>query len=940
MARMKAAVMLLSLAFALGGLAAPSPAPARQAVRASLANDGAQADGSCMYSRISGDGRYVVFISDATNLVAGDTNGWIDVFRRDLLTGQTIMVSVSSAGIPGNLNSGFAAISDDGRYVVFESDADNLVTDDTNAERDIFLRDISAGTTVRVSLNTTGGDPNGSSMASNLTGNGRYVTFYSQATNLAGSVTLPFFHAYRYDTQTRTTTLLDQSTAGVTANNPCLLTGMASPMSSADGRYNVFTSVATNLLEAASNPGVNIFERDTETPGTSRISQASDGSEADGTSVMPFMTPDGRYVAFGSFATNLVTADTNGFSDIFLHDRVSGTISRVSLTHDGGQGNADIFSPSLDATAGLVTFESEATNLVADDTNGVADIFVRNLASGAIFRASLSNTGQEADGTSRFAMIAAYAGHVTFDSDATNLVADDTNGKADVFVNGPFLEEAVDNLGLDIMTGDDGFWAPTLATSQSAGDAARSGVVGDGQSSWMETTMAGPGLLAFYWKVSSQADADYLEFYLDGVRQPGRISGEQDWTLVTASLTAGNHTLRWQYVKDGTGAAGSDAGWVDNVQYAVSTRRTMYRAYNVALQYHFFTTRLAEFNNAVAAGYQNESTNPAKLFYMSAEQAPGTVALHRLYNPNSGRHYYTKSNAERDALVAAGWNFERDEGYLFTSADAAPADATEVFHLYHPTIGTHLYTKSASEAAWVVANIPPWQQHTSLGWAYNSLTVGARYAAEADPVSPDSALLRDAAGQAGVSLASLPAWQALTTTQSGAKAGSLNATASVSGDSLAANLATFTGLSGELGSAASGLIPRRDFDGDGVDDLVWADPATGRVSLALMDATGPRETLDLGTLSDRNWRIFEVRDLDGDGGPDLVWWNPITREVSFWLLTGATVTARPVVGRAPEGASLAGVGEFDGDGRLDLAWRRADGSQRLAPPQTVGQDLP
>ncbi|MCB2187322.1 MAG: VCBS repeat-containing protein [Deltaproteobacteria bacterium] len=936
MAGKRSVFALFFLAVCLGSLAAPPTAPARQTVRASVATDGAQADNTSSYSQISGDGRYVVFTSSASNLVTGDANGASDIFRRDLITGQTIRVSVPNAGGESNGLSLRGGISDDGRYVVFDSSATNLVAGDGNANQDIFLRDISAGTTVRVSVNPTGGDADDNSVLSSITGDGRYITYYSRAKNLIPGGSSGLEQTYLYDTQTRTTALLSRNTAGDEGNNFCAFFSTYPPVSSSDGRYSAFSSFATNLVTGDTNLDWDVFVRDRQTPQTIRASVANDGTEANSSCLEPFLSRDGRYVSFGSAADNLVAGDTNGSIDIFLHDRVTGLLSRVNLAHDGAQADGDCALATLNSSASLVAFQADATNLVLGDTNAAWDVFVRDLQSGVIIRASANNVGLESDGDSALPIMAANSTYVAFQSDASNLVSGDTNGVTDIFVNGPFLEEAVELGGLELFTTVTGAWQVSDWSPQTGISSAQAGKITDGEATWMKLNVTGPGVLSFWWRVSSQAGSDVLALISGGKALAGPISGNVAWTHQTISLPGGDHSLFWVYVKDAAGAAGSDAGWVDNVQYAVSTRRTMYRAYNVALQYHFFTTRLAEFNNAVAAGYQNESTNPAKLFYMSAEQAPGTVALHRLYNPNSGRHYYTKSNAERDALVAAGWNFERDEGYLFTSADAAPADATEVFHLYHPTIGTHLYTKSASEAAWVVANIPPWQQHTSLGWAYNSLTVGARYAAEADPVSPDSALLRDAAGQAGVDLTRLPAWSALAGGQNGATLASATDSASDSAAWLAGEL----GLDGEaqpLGlsdPAATGQVQAwRDFDGDGVDDLVWADPATGRVSLALMDATGPRETLDLGTLSDRNWRIFEVRDLDGDGGPDLVWWNPITREVSFWLLTGATVTSRPMKGHAPPGCTLAGAGDYNGDGRVELAWRAADGSLRLAAPR-------
>ncbi|MCB2187319.1 MAG: hypothetical protein KQJ78_12930 [Deltaproteobacteria bacterium] len=914
----------------LWGLAAPAPAPAWQTYLVSVSTTGGLADAQSESSRISADGRYVLFRSLATNLVDNDTNGMPDLFLRDLLTGQTTRVSLGNDAAQADNTTWSGDLSADGRYVVFDSAATNLVEGDTNGRTDIFVRDLQTGVTTRINLAPNGDQADGSSFDPHLSGDGRYVVYESFATNLVEGETNGQNDVFVYDTVSRTTTRVSVKSDGTEGNNVS-----EDGQISADGRWVVFESGANNLVEGDNNAVKDVFLHDCQTGETVRLSLNTAGEEANNGSSTPWISDDGRYAVFYSVANNLVAGDTNLVGEIFQRDVVAGTTTRLSLGSGGVEGDQESNEPSQNAAGSRVTFHSTATNLVASDLNGVGDVFLRDLASGVNQIISLDSQGRAANGNSYDGKLARQADYVTFTSGADNLVNLDTNAAADVFVRGPFLENAVDNPTLDLTTSFDSPWITNPLVKHQGVNAAQAGPVGDGETSWLEMTLTGPGVISFWCKVSSEAGDDYLEFRLGGTLLSGRLSGEVGWTRKVYSIPAGTYTFRWAYRKGAAGAAGDDTAWVDQVEWGTSTRKTMYRAYNEALQYHFFTVKQAEFNNAVAAGYQNESTQPSKLFYMSAEQAPGTVALHRLYNPNSGRHYYTKSNAERDALVAAGWNFERDEGYLFTSADAAPADATEVFHLYHPTIGTHLYTKSASEAAWVVANIPPWQQHTSLGWAYNSLTVGARYAAEDDPVSPDSDLLRDAALQAGVDLTRLAAWQALTAAQAGPKAeeGSTAAPAAVTSDSLASNLASFAGLTGGLGSAAGGLIPRRDFDGDGADDLVWLDPATGRVSLVLMGPAGPREVMALGTVADLNWRLHDVADLDASGGPDLVWWNPVSGEVSFWLLAGVTVTSRPVVGQAPAGATLAGVGDYDGDGRVDLAWRAADGSLSLTTPR-------
>ncbi|MCB2187327.1 MAG: VCBS repeat-containing protein [Deltaproteobacteria bacterium] len=907
--------------------AGPSVAWARLTIRVSVAGDGSQANALSEFPGISADGRYVFFHSDATNLVTGDTNNASDIFRHDLVTGETIRVSVAHDGSEANSNSSHCAVSLDGRTCAFQSWASNLLASlDDNGAMDIFVRDITGGSTTRASLDAAGSDPNQSSKSPGISADGRYVNFSSESTDMISGGTNGQEHVYLHDRVTGQTVLVSRNSSGAEGDGPSFF-DRNSAASWGGGRYVCFSSTATNLVDNDDNGTCDIFVRDLQAGTTTRVSVAPDGSQADGSSSAGLVTPDGAYLIFQSGAANLVVGDTNGFDDIFRKDLATGAVIRVSLAPGGAEADGDASFASIRSDGGLVAFQSLATNLVAGDTNSLSDVFVSNPTTGATFRANLSSLGNEANGFSGFARLAAEATHVAFLSDASNLVPGDTNGVRDIFVNGPFLEDAVDLAAGELANGGDAAWRPSRTVFHADGDAAQSGAIAADQTSDMSLTVSGPGVLAFWWKVSSEVGGDYLEFLVDGVLQE-RISGEVAWTAQVSSLAAGEHVLVWRYAKNAAGEAGADAGWVDAVEFGTSTRRTMYRAYNEALMYHFFTTRAAEFQNAVAAGYQDESGNPAKLFYMSAEQAPGAVPLHRLYNPNAGRHYYTKSNSERDSLVTLGWNFERDEGNLFTSAAVAPADATEVFHLYHPVIGTHLYTKNAGEAAWVVANLPPWVQHTSLGWAYNSLTVGGRYAGEAGKVSPDSDLLRDAARQAGVDLARLPAWRALARATAAITAGS--GAGDGVGLGITANSASRAAATAEA-ATGEGSRAWRDFDGDGADDLVEADPATGRVSLALMGPAGPRETVDLGVVADRAWGIRDVADLDGDGGPDLLWWNPATREVSFWLLSGTVVAARPVVARLPGGSTLAGAGDYDGDGRVEVAWRDAAGRVYFTP---------
>ena len=144
----------------------------------------------------------------------------------------------------------------------------------------------------------------------------------------------------------------------------------------------------------------------------------------------------------------------------------------------------------------------------------------------------------------------------------------------------------------------------------------------------------------------------------------------------------------------------------------------MYRAYNPYADYHFFTVSLAEFDNAVANGYRDESHPPCCTipFHVRNTAVTGASAIYRMYNPNNGRHYYTADAYERDSLRDVGWVYEKDEGFLHPTPEAG---TTEVFRLYNRNSGVHLYTADAWEKDAILATFPGiWFQHTSVGYAY------------------------------------------------------------------------------------------------------------------------------------------------------------------------------------------------------------------------------
>ncbi|MEG4967989.1 calcium-binding protein [Microcoleus sp. B6-A1] len=408
---------------------------------------------------ISPDGRFVAFASPASNLVPGDTNASNDVFVRDTLANTTTRVSVDSAGNQTFGDSYSPSISGNGRFVVFDSLASNLVPGDTNNRSDIFVRDTLANTTTRVSVNSAGNQANDYSYFSSITPDGRFVVFSSNASNLVPGDTNNNIDLFVRDTLANTTTRVSVDSAGNQANREVYGSSI-----SADGRFVAFTSFAFNLVPGDTNENYDTFVRDLSTNTTTRVSVNSAGNQASGSPGIPSISANGRFVVFDSNASNLVPGDTNNTSDIFVRDLLTNTTTRVSVDSAGNEANKFSSNPSISGDGRFVTFASTASNLVPGDTNENYDVFVRDTLANTTARVSVDSSGNEGNNESSDSSISADGHRVVFSSDATNLVPGDTNNTLDVFVsdigntpgNNPPDNNINGTLGNDILTGTNG----------------------------------------------------------------------------------------------------------------------------------------------------------------------------------------------------------------------------------------------------------------------------------------------------------------------------------------------------------------------------------------------------------------------------------------------------------------------------------------------------
>jgi TolB protein len=362
--------------------------------RVSVKSDGGEANGDSEQASVSADGRLVAFTSEAA-LVAGDTNGVEDVYVRDRKAGKTKRVSVTPSGQQVFADSSNPSISADGRFVAFQSDA-AVVGTDTNGVSDVYVRDMNAHTTLRVSLRSNGTQPTQPSTlsdggtvnrASRISSDGRFVTFESNDGHMTG----------RTD-----------------CCNP--------PLFDSD-----------------------VFVRDLQNNKTARVSLKSNGGEADQLNQVasgnPSISGDGRFVAFQSVGA-FVGGDANGQADIYVRDRNTGNTLLVSVKSNGSQGSGPVSSastlPSISASGRFVCFESYAA-LVGSDANPARDVYVRDRTAGTTKRASVKSNGQGVSGYEhQLSAISGDGRFVAFISFG-HFTAGDAGTDFDVFERGPLF---------------------------------------------------------------------------------------------------------------------------------------------------------------------------------------------------------------------------------------------------------------------------------------------------------------------------------------------------------------------------------------------------------------------------------------------------------------------------------------------------------------------
>lgn len=481
------------------------PAAAQQLTALSVAPSGAFGDFDSSGPSVSADGRFVAFVSAARNLIGPELDLDADVFVADTWDRTLARASSSPSGAEGNGESYRPALSSSGRFIGFASTASNLTAAAVPGTPQVYVRALDTGATTLVSVNLSGAGSAGRSEWIDVSDDGRFAAFVSRGGDLINGDTNFQEDVFLRDLVLGVTTRISLTTAGQEASWPSGPFSAATCVDvdlTPDGRFAAFSTIFA-LSPADTNAQTDVYVFDRLGGALELVSRSSSGALGDGASFLPQLSADGRWVLFSSHATNLVSGDTNLSPDVFLRDRVLGVLTCVSRSGAGvpvGASNVSDAPARLTSDASVCLFSSPSSVLAAGDTNGVDDLFLYTRATGAVEIVrplGIQPNAPMAQG------VLSEQGLLAFRTSASNLLPGDTNGRTDVFAWAPascapvaYCTSGTSALGCSAQLSASGAASLsncTLAFLASQVDAQRQGLLFYGTS----------GAVAFPWGASS-----------------------------------------------------------------------------------------------------------------------------------------------------------------------------------------------------------------------------------------------------------------------------------------------------------------------------------------------------------------------------------------------------------------------------------------------------
>lgn len=828
--------------------------------------------------------RFIGVVSDTpfTRFVFNEGNGPNDIglinFRFASLQSAnnslvTERVSLDTGSASPNNHSTEASLSASGRYVAFASTASDLVSGDTNGLQDIFVFDRNSDSTERVSRSTTNSNPNGTSDSPQLSGDGDLVVFASTATNLVSDAGNAFKQVYLRDRDTNTTTRLSQSVAGVvgnaTSNNPDI---------SADGRFVVFSSSASNLVNGDVNGAADIFLLDRDQNTLQLISHNNNGEAGEGASTDPVISADGRFIAYVSAASNLISGDINAEADVFVYDRLNDLTEMISVNSSEVQGNHDAQSPSISGDGRFVAFHSDSDNLASStDNNGVADIFVRDRQNGTTSRVSLTHTNSQANDKSRYPEISADGRYVTFESSATDLVSNDTNSNADIFVRD--LDDNTTTM-LSVVTS--------------------SGI--QGLESSKTASISYNGRFVSFDSASSNFASGDSDTYDDiFVSENGDVSNTR--YLIVSESGGGSGSFSVSPSGSDCGANSTSCGFYNNgtsvtITASPDSGSTVVSWSGCSSSSNSCTVSMTDFKSVIAR-FEADTDNDGH--HDGIDNCPLISNSGQTDSDNDG----VGNLCDNCSSTANANQADSDGDGVGDSCDAFPANSGETQDSDSDGIGDNYedangFDKNDSDDAAADADNDGFtnlQEYLAGSDPFdpsdpNTTPNFARYGGDFNGDGRSDVLLRH--------LVSGKAWIYL-----------------MNGTTIQSSKELKPGATSAWNIAGVG-----DFNGDSKDDILFHNASTGQNWIYQMNGHAVTQSRSLNTITDANWKIRTLGDLNGDGKDDIVFRHSQTGLVWAYIMNGFSIAQSKAISEVSDlNWSIAGLGDINGDGKEDILFR-------------------